>query len=206
MVHIEKRKAAEETLHRLYEWVDELYVELSEAKSRVKEAQKDNTYHQTKLNKANTVAVKRLDLSKSFKTSLNSTKDELADESHARASLERMRTIQIEIKKERPLGRTGGLKRWLMYIFLLICEMLVNGTHPTAVPANIQSSCALFTGVEATDLPCVNFVRQFRVVLHNLNEILSDFRLDNADSWHQVFTDGTTRWQIAFQNSVIALM
>ena len=82
----------------------------------------------------------------------------------------------------------------------------MNGTHPTAVLANIQSLCALFAGVEANEIPSVTFVRQCRVVLHNLNEILSDFRLDNADSWHQVFTDGTTRWQIAFQNSVIALM
>ena len=84
--------------------------------------------------------------------------------------------------------------------------MLVNGMHPTAVSANIQSSCALFTGVEDTELPCVNFVRQCRVVGQNLNETLSAFRLGNADAWHQVFTDGTTRRQIAFQNLVIALM
>ena len=84
--------------------------------------------------------------------------------------------------------------------------MLVNGTHPTAVPANIQSLCALFTGIESTELPSVTFVRQCRVVLQNLNETLSAFRLDNADSWHQVFTDGTTRRQIVFQNIVIALM
>ena len=50
-----------------------------------------------------------------------------------------MRTIQINIKKERPVVRPGGLKRWPVYIVLLICKMLVNGTHPTAVPANIQS-------------------------------------------------------------------
>ena len=64
-----------------------------------------------------------------------------------------MRTIQIEIKKERPVGRPGGSKRWTVHIVLLICEMFVNGTHLTAVPANIQSFCALFTGVEATELP-----------------------------------------------------
>ena len=67
MVYVEKRKAVEETVDRLYEWVDELHVELSEAKSRVKEARKDTASHQTKLNKANTVAVKRLDLLKSLK-------------------------------------------------------------------------------------------------------------------------------------------
>ena len=67
MVHIEKRKAVEETVDHLYEWVDELHVELSEAKSRVKESRKDDAYHRTKLNKANTVAVKGLDLLKTLK-------------------------------------------------------------------------------------------------------------------------------------------
>ena len=82
VVHVETRKAVEETVDHLYEWVDELYVEISEAKSRVKEARKDTASNQTKLNKYNTVTVKRLDLLKSLKTSINATKDELADKSH----------------------------------------------------------------------------------------------------------------------------
>ena len=138
MVHVEKRKAVKETVDHLYEWVDELQVDISDAKSRVKEARKDTAYHRTKLNKANTVAVKQLDLLKSLKTSLNATKDELVYESHARAALERMRTTQIKIKKERLVGRPGGSKRWPVHIVLLICKILVNGTHPTAMPAKIQ--------------------------------------------------------------------
>ena len=67
MVHVEKRKAVEETVDRLYEWTDELHVEISEAKSREKEARKNAASHRTKLNKSNTVAVKRLDLLKSLK-------------------------------------------------------------------------------------------------------------------------------------------
>ena len=66
--------------------------------------------------------------------------------------------------------------------------------------------CSRFTGAEATELPCVNFVRQCRVVLQNLNETLSAIRLGNADSRHHVFTDGTACRQIVFQNLVIALM
>ena len=86
-----------------------------------------------------------------------------------------MRKIHIEIKKKRPVGRGGGGKRWPVHIVLLICEMLVNGTHPTAVRENIQTSCAAFTGVEAKELPSVNFVRECRTVLQNLNETLSAF-------------------------------
>ena len=44
------------------------------------------------------------------------------------------------------------------------------------------------------------------MVIQNLNETLSTFLLGNADSWHQFFTDGMIRRQIAFQNLVIALM
>ena len=64
----------------------------------------------------------------------------------------------------------------------------------------------LVNGFEAIEITYVNFLRQCWVLLHNLNDTLSAFRLGNADSWHQVFTDGTTRRQIAFQNFVIALM
>ena len=99
MVHVEKRKAVEYIVDHLYEWVDELHVDLSKAKSRVKEVRKDAVSHQTKLNKSNTVAVKRFYLSKGFKISLNASKDELANESHARADLDCMRIIQIKIKK-----------------------------------------------------------------------------------------------------------
>ena len=45
MVHVEKRKAVEETVDHLYEWVDELHVEISESKSIVKEVRKDTAYH-----------------------------------------------------------------------------------------------------------------------------------------------------------------
>ena len=75
--------------------------------------------------------------------------------------------------------------------------MPVNGTHPSAVPANIQTSFAAFTGVEADKLPLVNFVRECRIVLQNLNKTISALRLGSADTWHQVFTDGTARRQIA---------
>ena len=128
---------------------------------------------QRKLSKVNTVAAKRLDYLKSLKVSLNKAKEYLVDESHQRATLERMRKINIEIKKERPIGRRGDVKRWSVQIVLLVCEMLVNGTHPSAVPANIQTSCAAFTGAEADKLPSVNFVRECWIVLQNLNKTLS---------------------------------
>ena len=52
---------------------------------------------------------------------------------------------------------------------LLICNLLVNGTPPSAVPDNIQMMSAAMTGQEVTELPCINFVRQCRVVVQDLN-------------------------------------
>ena len=104
-----------------------------------------------------------------------------------------MRKIHIDIKKERPIGRQGDGKQWPVHIVLLICEMLVNGTHPSAVPANIQTSCAAFTGVEADELPSVDFFHECRIVLQNPNKTLSALQLGSADTWHQVFTDVTAR-------------
>ena len=52
----------------------------------------------------------------------------------------------------------------------------------------------------------MNFVRESRIVLKNLNEMLAALRLGHSTTWRQLFTDGTARRQIAFQNLVIAVM
>ena len=202
---VEKRKAVEEAVGNLYKFLDEFHPELLTAKATKKEARKEFKYQKTILNNVKTAAAKQLDLLKRLKIDLDKVKDHLADKSHQGEALERMQTIQIKIKKENPVGRRGGAKRWPVHIVLLICELLVNDTHPSAVPANIQTTCAAFTSVEANELPYVNFV-QCRVVLQNLNQTLSAFRLGNTDTWHQVFTEGTKPQHIAFQNLVIALM
>ena len=203
---IAKRKAVEQTVDDLYDWVDELHSEISDQKKITKSAMKAVKTAQSKNLKLDSVASKRLSMLKELKCSLNNTKDMLADESHQREALERMQTIKLEIKNERAVGRRGGSGKWPVHIVLLICELLVNGTPPSAVPATIQTTSAAFTGAEANELPTVNCVRQCCTVLQTLNETLSALRLGKADTWHQLFTDGTTCRQIAFQNLVIALM
>ena len=81
----------------------------------------------------------------------------------------------------------------------------MNGTPSSAVATNIQAMSYKMTGCEVHELPCINFVRQFYVVVQNLNSNLSALRLDDADEWHQLFTNGTSRCQIAFHNIVIAV-
>ena len=60
------------------------------------------------------------------------------DECHQREALERMRTIQLDIKRERQVGRLGGSGKWKVCIVLLVFEILVNGTPPSAVTSNIH--------------------------------------------------------------------
>ena len=204
---IEKRRLVEQTVDDLYGWIDELHNEITNQKQTTKLARKDlKTEHKSRL-KQESIAFKRLTLLNDLKCRFHEAKDMLADESQQRAALERMQTIHLEIKRERSVGRRGGSGKWPVHILvLLICELLVSGTPPSAVPANIQTASAAFTGAEASELPSVSFVRQCRTVLQNLNETLAAMRLGNADSWHQLFTDGTSKRQIAFQNLVIALM
>jgi hypothetical protein len=47
--------------------------------------------------------------------------------------LEHRQTIQLQIKKERPIGRRGGRSRWPVHVVMLICKFLVNGTPPSVV-------------------------------------------------------------------------
>ena len=119
---------------------------------------------------------------------------------------EHMTTICLQIKRERAIGHKGGSGKWPVHIVLLICELLTYGTPPFASLANIQMTTAAFNGCEVEELLSVSFVRQRQTMLQNLNSMLAGFRLGNAVSWHQLFTDGTTRRQIAFQNLVIGLM
>ena len=85
------------------------------------------------------MAAKRLEYLKSLKVSLNESKEDLVDESHQQAALERMHKIHIDIKKDRPIGRWGGGKRWTVHIVLLICEMLVTGLMNFILSSLMQS-------------------------------------------------------------------
>ena len=93
-----------------------------------------------------------------------------------------------------------------MHIVLLICKLIVNGTPPFAVAANIQKMSATMDGRKENELPCIKFVQKCRVVFQNLNFTLAALRLGDVDQWHQLFTDGTSRHHIAFQNLLIAVM
>ena len=98
-----------------------------------------------------------------------------------------MQNIQLAIKRERTAGRHGDSSKWPLHIVLLIYELLVNGTPPYDVAANIQTMSDIITGREVNELTCTNFVRQCRIVVQNLNPTLAALRLGDSDEWHQLF-------------------
>ena len=99
-----------------------------------------------RLDKVTSIACTLLVLLNYLKLRLSETTGILLDECHQQEALERMRTIHLEIKIERQVGRRGGSGNWTVCIVIFICELLVNGTPSSALTANIQKVSAALTG------------------------------------------------------------
>ena len=112
-------------------------------------------------------------------------------------------TVLPAMKKMRA-GRRGGL-RWPIHIIQLICEQLVNGTPPSAIPSNLVTMYAI-NGSNLEEVPCVNFCRQCRTVVQIIGETLAAYRLGLAPVCPQAFFDGTSRRQIPFLNLIFGLL
>jgi hypothetical protein len=188
----------EEKIVAMRDWVEEMGEEAREATRKMNKAVKAEE-------KSRNLASMRLTKLIQLKHDLGDAHDSLANESKQRVALEEMSTVHLEIKREHLWGCRGGAGKWSAGVVLLICELLVNGTPPSAVPAILQSTSAHMIGSEVEQLPSVNFIRECRVVVKKLNEMLAAYKLGAAESCTQVFTDGTHRRQTALQNLAMAV-
>ena len=112
-----------------------------------------------------------------------------------------------KVRKGRSDNKAGGAHVWPIWMLQLVLEMLVNGTPPSAIPLNIKSQAALTTpGVIIEDLPGLGYVRNCRTILRVIGETLTAYRLGKQAEWQQLFTDGTSRRQIALQNLIISIL
>ena len=114
--------------------------------------------------------------------------------------------MQKEWKSEEAEHSRGGRKVWPVWVVQLICELLVNSTAPSAIHQNIQTMYETLYGESPKELPSVNFVRECRVVVEVIGETVAAIKLASADSWKQLWTDGTSRRQIPFSALVIGLL
>ena len=62
----------------------------------------------------------------------------------------------------------------------LIFEIPVNGTPPSAIPGNIQTMYETLYGKKPDELPCVNFVRECRVIVEVIGGTITAIRLAKA--------------------------
>ncbi len=121
-------------------------------------------------------------------------------------SKDKKRKLQKEWADEEAAHKQGGARRWPIWVVQLICELLVNGTAPSAIPSNIQTMYETLYGETPADLPSVNFVRQCRVVVEVIGETVTALKLASANNWKALWTDATTRRQIPFTALVIGLL
>ena len=85
---VEKRKEVLQTVSDLYQWVDEMYVKMKEAKSVGKFAMRGKL-------ESDFASEKQLYLLTALKLKLPEARDNLSDESHQRSGLEKMQTLQL---------------------------------------------------------------------------------------------------------------
>ena len=103
-----RRKAMEQTVEDMNEWVDELYADTNDAKMAVKVSGREAKASNDKSDKVTSIACTRLELLKYLTLISDETTDMILDECHQMEALERMRNIQMDIKRERKVGRRGG--------------------------------------------------------------------------------------------------
>ena len=112
------------------ELIEEMSDEVSNTKQKDKESDKGSkACIDSKKKKVTTLATKCLLMLKELKINLHEMKDNLADESQWHAALEQMSMVQLQINRQRPIGRRRGVKRWHVPVVQLMCELLVGLHH-----------------------------------------------------------------------------
>jgi hypothetical protein len=66
---------------------------------------------------------------------------------------------KLNLEWEFILGWRGGAS-WPFWVTKVCCELLVNGSPPSAIPSSIGTLIATLYGKEPKKLPCLNYVRQ----------------------------------------------
>ena len=116
------------------------------------------------------------------------------------------RSMQKEWDDEEAARNHGGGQRWPTWVVQLICELLVTGTPPSAIPQIIQTFCETLLREKPKELPSVNFVRECRVIMEVIGETIVAIKLAHVAKWDQLWYDGTTRRQIPFGALIIGML
>ena len=91
-------------------------------------------------------------------------------------------TNQKEVRKVREGGKHGGNAKWPLWMLQLVLELLVNGTPPSSIPANIVSHVAIMNpNTTVKEVPSVSWICRYRTILYIIGETLVSYRLAKAE-------------------------
>ena len=207
---LDRTSALESQLMEIIEGLEvmnsELVDEVKAAKKGMREA--DRLYDKTK-----EAAAKRLGQLQQEKEEKNQLKDKLTRVLKAQeAQLDKYKSMvkpfqssKRSLKPEIKIGRRGGAS-WRLWVTEVCCELLVNGSPPSAIPSTIGTLFAALYGEEPKHIPLVNYVRQCRVLVQIVSETITAMKLAVCTTWAEIFFDATTRRQVPFSAVVISLM
>ena len=224
---LDKSSAVEDQFMSIINGLEEMNDQLAE---EVKSTKKDRHVALKLYNKSKDTAEKRLNKLQLEKEEKNVLKDELTQalkmhnsQQNEIAHLLNMQQAQqqvideykimidgfksskLNLKREVKLGRRGGAS-WPLWVTEVCCELLVNGSPPSAIPSNIGTLFATLYGEEPTNIPSLNYVRQCRVLVQIVSETITAMKLSVCPNWAEIFFDATTRRQVPFSAVVISLM
>ena len=217
----EQVRKAELKQQELQDFIDELEDMNSSLAEECMEALADKKAALSQGERAKALAKRRLDKWHAERQARREAQDELARQSKilarthevletyrvaAESSEDCKRRMKKEWQDETAKSKQGGGRMWPVWVVQLICELLVNGTPPTAIPGNIRIMYETLYGEEPDDEPSVNFVRECRPIVEVIGETITAMKLADAESWDQLWTDGTTRRQIPFAALVIGIL
>ena len=98
---------------------------------------------------------------------------------------------------------------WDEWFIQMVLEMLSHCTPPTCIPPVILTVVESLYNDQTVNavrqLPSVRTVCKWRSVLVVVTKTLAAYLLGRADSYEQLFTDGTSRRQTAIQNAVVGI-
>jgi hypothetical protein len=224
---LDKSSAVEDQLMEIINGLEEMNNQLAE---EVKSAKKDRRTALNLYDKSKDAAKKRLEKLQHEKEKKNLLKDELTQALKMHESqrdeiarllnmqqaqhqvieqykimIQEFNTSKLNLKREVKLGRRGGAC-WPLWVTEVCCELLVNGSPPSAIPSSIGTLTATLYGEEPKKLPSLNYVRQCRVLVKIIGETITAMKLAACPNWAQIFFDSTTRRQIPFTAVVVSLM
>ena len=217
---LDKSSAVDDQFMEIINGLEEMNDELVE---EVQSAKKDRRVALKLYDKSKDANEKRLNKLQLEKEEKNVLKDELTQAFKEIARLLYMQQAQqqvieeyksmidgfksskLNLKREFTLGRRGGAS-WPLWVTEVSCELLVNGSPPSAIPSTIGTLFATLYNEEPKTIPSLNYVRQCRVLVQTIGETITAMKLSACSNWAEIFFDATTRRQVPFSAVVISLM